>query len=200
MSSLPLACPHPLSRNLTPHNPSHPAPAGRFPALSWLDRTSGAAIVRCAQPLRGIQGAASGGDQELVDSIRRASAMKARSKGSQRQSPIVFVDCRPRINALGNQAVGKGFEASVLPLLSTAHCTAHPHTLSPVQDTRMYTSSSIVFLGIENIHVMRTSLAHLRAALLTQSDPRRASMDAEASGWLLHVSSVLTGAVRPLAV
>lgn len=48
---------------------------------------------------------------------------------------MYVVDTRPRINAMANRAAGKGYE-----------------------NEAFYENTKFYFLGIENIHVMRTSL------------------------------------------
>lgn len=51
---------------------------------------------------------------------------------------MYVVDTRPRINAMANRAAGKGYE-----------------------NEAFYENIKFQFLGIENIHVMRTSLQKL---------------------------------------
>lgn len=53
-------------------------------------------------------------------------------------SPLFLVDARPKVNAMVNKVQGKGFE-----------------------DVRNYTNMQFHFFDIENIHVMRSSLAKL---------------------------------------
>ncbi|XP_011313448.1 myotubularin-related protein 6 isoform X1 [Fopius arisanus] len=80
---------------------------------------------------------------------------------------MYVVDSRPRINAMANRAAGKGYE-----------------------NENFYDNIKFRFFGIENIHVMRTSLAKLMEL------QRTSSMSAflkglESSGWLKHIRSIL---------
>ncbi|XP_031830304.1 myotubularin related protein 6 isoform X1 [Nomia melanderi] len=83
---------------------------------------------------------------------------------------MYVVDTRPRINAFANKAAGKGYE-----------------------NENFYDNIKFHFFGIENIHVMRTSLNKLIEL------QRTTSMSAflnglENSGWLKHIKSILEAA------
>lgn len=75
---------------------------------------------------------------------------------SRSKSNGLIVDTRPMINAIANRAQGKGYE-----------------------NVEHYTKCEFVFLGIENIHVMRSSLERLEADGWLASD------------WLKHIYAVL---------
>ncbi|XP_045583051.1 phosphatidylinositol-3,5-bisphosphate 3-phosphatase MTMR6 isoform X1 [Procambarus clarkii] len=84
-------------------------------------------------------------------------------------SYMVVVDTRPKINAMANRAAGKGYE-----------------------NEAYYENIKFHFSGIENIHVMRASLAKLieTCQLVTPSMGGFIG-GVESSGWLKHVRSVL---------
>lgn len=91
--------------------------------------------------------------------------LKANSKGKF----MYVVDTRPRINALANRATGKGYE-----------------------NENFYENIKFYFLGIENIHTMRSSLAKL----IDTCEMKVPSMNAflnglESSGWLRHIKAIL---------
>lgn len=69
-------------------------------------------------------------------------------------SDYYIMDCRKTIAATANSALGKG-----------------------VEDEKNYERTKVVFLDIENIHVMRSSLRLVEEALLTGMD--------DAHGWFL---------------
>uniref|UniRef100_H2YV91 Myotubularin phosphatase domain-containing protein n=1 Tax=Ciona savignyi TaxID=51511 RepID=H2YV91_CIOSA len=100
----------------------------RLPVLSYLHK-NGAVIVRCSQPMAGLN-SRSIEDEAYVDLIRRSKAGN--------QDFMYIVDTRPMINAVANRAQGKGYE-----------------------NTDFYENIKYLFLGIDNIHVMRTSLNKL---------------------------------------
>ncbi|XP_011137852.1 myotubularin-related protein 6 [Harpegnathos saltator] len=80
---------------------------------------------------------------------------------------MYVVDTRPRINAFANRAAGKGYE-----------------------NENFYDNIKFHFFGIENIHVMRTSLNKLMD--LQRSTSMSAFLSGlESSGWLKHIRSIL---------
>ncbi|KAK5136004.1 hypothetical protein LTR08_004258 [Meristemomyces frigidus] len=101
--------------------------------------------------------------------------MKTKVYGSTRRNLIV--DARPKINALANRATGGGIE-----------------------DVSNYMSGSDVpveklFLSIQNIHVMRSSLERVMDSL-ANSDYVSLPPDQEAlrkSGWLAHIAGLMEG-------
>ncbi|KAF7649309.1 hypothetical protein LDENG_00143530 [Lucifuga dentata] len=86
---------------------------------------------------------------------------------------IYVVDTRPKLNAMANRAAGKGYE-------SEDH----------------YTNIKLQFIGIENIHVMRSS----QQKIIDVGEMRSPSMTdflwgLENSGWLKHIKAVLDAGV-----
>ncbi|KAL2629032.1 hypothetical protein R1flu_013718 [Riccia fluitans] len=164
---------------------------GRIPALCWRHGENGAVLARSAQPLIGFtMTSRSNADEKLV-----AALCPPLSNGSPQPRKLYIADARPRKNALANGALGGGSESSA-----------------------NYLQCEVVFLGIENIHIMRESFAKLRDYLDlhggASSDgsssllriggwqwggSNRSSMSAAVSalgdsGWLMHVHSILSSA------
>ncbi|KAJ7310566.1 hypothetical protein JRQ81_007513 [Phrynocephalus forsythii] len=89
-------------------------------------------------------------------------------------SPFMYVvDTRPKLNAMANRAAGKGYE-----------------------NVDNYDNIRFKFIGIENIHVMRSSLQKL----LEVCEMRSLSMSdfltgLENSGWLRHIKAILDAGV-----
>eukprot|EP01029_Cantina_marsupialis_P014356 TRINITY_DN316_c1_g1_i1.p1 TRINITY_DN316_c1_g1~~TRINITY_DN316_c1_g1_i1.p1 ORF type:complete len:364 (-),score=74.55 TRINITY_DN316_c1_g1_i1:149-1240(-) len=81
---------------------------------------------------------------------------------------ISILDCRPKKNAYANLAAGKGFEMD-----------------------RRYGDSNIEFLNIENIHVMRDSMAKFMDAVGTGN-----TSAIRASKWFSHMKVIMAGAKR----
>ena len=94
--------------------------------LSYYHSTTGAALVRCSQPLSGLKGR-SQEDEKFISSIVDVNPCS---------NFLYIVDPRPKINAMANRAGGKGYESEAF-----------------------YPNTKFVFKGIENIHIMRDSLA-----------------------------------------
>ena len=99
---------------------------GRLPVLTYYHSATGAALVRCSQPLSGLKGR-SPEDEKYISSIVDVNPCS---------NFLYIVDTRPKINAMANRAGGKGYESEAF-----------------------YPNTKFVFKGIENIHIMRDSLA-----------------------------------------
>ena len=74
---------------------------GRLPVLSYFHATTGAALVRCSQPLSGLNGR-SPEDEKYISSIVEVNPCS---------NFLYIVDTRPKINAMANRAGGKGYES-----------------------------------------------------------------------------------------
>ncbi|CAG7722169.1 unnamed protein product [Allacma fusca] len=86
---------------------------------------------------------------------------------------LVVVDTRPKINAMANRAAGKGYESE-----------------ANYENTRFH------FAGIDNIHVMRSSLTRLLETCELKTPAMAAFLNGvESSGWLRHIKSILDAAV-----
>ena len=116
-------------------------------------------------------------DTETLEDEMIAEAEK---KQNSNQSPIygaqqrnLIVDARPTVNAYAMQAVGLGSE-----------------------NMDNYRIATKAYLGIDNIHVMRESLAKVIEAIkdadITPLPPNRELL--AKSGWLKHISGLLDGA------
>ncbi|MDP2437146.1 MAG: myotubularin family protein [archaeon] len=140
---------------------------GRIPILSYYHPNT-ATITRCSQPMPGLTGAASPADQALLESIR---------KTNKTNSTLLFIyDCRPKANAMGQQAMGNGYES--------------------VGIGTGYANCKLEFLNIANIHVMRKSMNQIYGLVADpNTEPRFLSL-LEASGWLTHVSLLLGASAR----
>jgi len=73
---------------------------GRLPALTFYHSETGAALVRCSQPLSGLKGRSSE-DEKYISCIAGVGGGKL----------LYIVDTRPKINAMANRAGGKGYES-----------------------------------------------------------------------------------------
>lgn len=117
----------------------------RLVALSWrnfrLDTPGEIALLRAAQPLAGVQKSTSADDERLVRCV--AVARPLRYEGGAK---LRIFDARPYANVAANVLAGKG-----------------------VEDAKTYAkedmSVDIVFLGIDNIHVMRAAYTALKRAI-----------------------------------
>lgn len=141
----------------------------------------------------GIKNARSAQDERLVECIFMShhnsdSALALgpnpplASPGSEATSPPIFgatatnliIDARPTTNAMANVAKGAGTE-----------------------NMDWYRFGKKAYLGIDNIHVMRSSLRTIVEAI-AEADATRLPLDRQQlrkSGWLKHISAILEGSV-----
>ncbi|OQR96817.1 myotubularin-like protein [Achlya hypogyna] len=164
----------------------------RIPALSWRDVQTGATICRSSQPLVGL------GQKQCAEDIALVQAIAAANPSS---STLVIVDARPWANAVAQKTVGRaGYEL-------TAHYEHKPPS-SDEDDTDDavatlhlgLTDCRLVFMGIENIHIMRKSFQKL-VDLCMAKDQRPGSTSkwnehVAATKWLDHISCILHAAVE----
>ncbi|KAG7235901.1 hypothetical protein INR49_002099 [Caranx melampygus] len=99
--------------------------------------------------------------------------LQAVMKSNPGSDYIYVVDTRPKLNAMANRAAGKGYE-----------------------NEDHYTNIKLQFIGIENIHVMRSS----QQKIIDMGEMRSPSMTdflwgLENSGWLKHIKAVLDAGV-----
>ncbi|XP_066114405.1 myotubularin-related protein 6 isoform X2 [Saccopteryx bilineata] len=99
--------------------------------------------------------------------------LQAISKANPANRYMYVVDTRPKLNAMANRAAGKGYE-----------------------NEDNYSNIRFQFVGIENIHVMRSSLQKL----LEVNGTKGLSVSdfysgLESSGWLRHIKAVLDAAI-----
>ncbi|KAG7525105.1 myotubularin-related protein 6 [Solea senegalensis] len=101
------------------------------------------------------------------------SMLQAISKANHNSRFVYVMDTRPKLNALANRAAGKGYE-----------------------NEDNYSNIRFQFVGIENIHVMRSSLQKMIEVIgsrsLSMSDYL---VGLESSGWLRHIKAVVDAAV-----
>ncbi|XP_042637104.1 myotubularin-related protein 6 [Orycteropus afer afer] len=174
---------------------------GRFPVLSYYHQEKEAAICRCSQPLSGFS-ARCLEDEHLLQAVSKANpvnrymyVMDTRPKhrmqswwATQKDIDRIIVmisskiwndeeirkgDEKKRLNAMANRAAGKGYE-----------------------NEDNYSNIRFQFVGIENIHVMRSSLQKL----LEVSGTKGLSVNdfysgMESSGWLRHIKAVMDAAI-----
>ncbi|XP_060047716.1 myotubularin-related protein 6 isoform X5 [Erinaceus europaeus] len=99
--------------------------------------------------------------------------LQAISKANPVNRYMYVVDTRPKLNAMANRAAGKGYE-----------------------NEDNYSNIRFQFVGIENIHVMRSSLQKL----LEVNGTKGLSVNdfysgLEGSGWLRHIKAVIDAAI-----
>ncbi|XP_071270957.1 phosphatidylinositol-3,5-bisphosphate 3-phosphatase MTMR6-like isoform X2 [Salvelinus alpinus] len=101
------------------------------------------------------------------------SMLQAISKANHNSRFVYVMDTRPKLNAMANRAAGKGYE-----------------------NEDNYSNIRFQFVGIENIHVMRTSLQKLLEVVgsrfLSVNDYL---LGLESCGWLRHVKAVVDAAI-----
>ncbi|KAI8990306.1 protein-tyrosine phosphatase-like protein [Pilobolus umbonatus] len=148
----------------------------RIPALSYLHWHNAATITRSSQPLVGFKQARSIQDEKLIESIFSTNVPKGpNGEVIYGSTPAnLIVDARPMANAVGNVARGAGTE-----------------------NMDHYRNCKKIYVAIDNIHVMRDSLAKLSEAMQgVEASGGQINRNAlQKSGWLKHISTVMDGAM-----
>uniref|UniRef100_A0A8C5E9X6 Myotubularin n=1 Tax=Gouania willdenowi TaxID=441366 RepID=A0A8C5E9X6_GOUWI len=85
---------------------------------------------------------------------------------------LTIFDARPNVNAVANKATGGGYEGDE------------------------YQNAELVFLDIQNIHVMRESLKKLKDIVYPNVEESHWLSSLESTHWLEHVKLVLSGAIQ----
>ncbi|KAG9510805.1 Myotubularin-related protein 2, partial [Fragariocoptes setiger] len=86
---------------------------------------------------------------------------------------IYIMDARPSANAMANKALGGGFE-----------------------NEDFYQNAEVIYLDIQNIHSIRESWRKLKELCYPGIEEQRWHSNLEATLWLEHIRSVLSGAIR----
>eukprot|EP01132_Coremiostelium_polycephalum_P008285 gene8285-10180_t len=161
---------------------------GRIPVLAYRHWQNKCSITRCSQPLVGISRSRSEEDEFLLNAIRLTSTASSASsstgslgnsinnngKDGKLERTLYILDARPYANAVGNIAKGAGWEI----ISNYPHC-------------------EIEFLGIANIHAMRSSLWKIKDAAMSSCGKEDNWFSIlESSEWFDHIKLLLLGASR----
>ncbi|KXN80992.1 Phosphoinositide 3-phosphatase, partial [Leucoagaricus sp. SymC.cos] len=162
----------------------------RIPVLAYLHWANYGSITRSSQPMVGITQNRSIQDEKLIEAVFQTHVSPDIRTSS---GPVygatatnLIIDARPTTNAVANTAKGAGTE-----------------------NMDHYKDAKKAYLGIDNIHVMRESLAKVVDAL-READAMLASinndlsgqvsgisvLDRQAlrrSGWLRHIQAIMEG-------
>ncbi|KAG5519335.1 hypothetical protein PMAC_001960 [Pneumocystis sp. 'macacae'] len=150
---------------------------GRFPVLTYIHSINNCSITRSSQPMVGIKQNRSLQDEYLVSAIFETTAIQDISqmkKNFKLYGNNIVVDARPTANAMVNVAIGAGTE-----------------------NMENYKGAKKVYLGIDNIHVMRDSLSRVVEAL-KESSMISLPLDRnllEKSNWLKYLALIMEGSV-----
>ncbi|KAI8342847.1 protein-tyrosine phosphatase-like protein [Chlamydoabsidia padenii] len=145
----------------------------RIPALSYLHWHNMATITRSSQPMVGFKQARSIQDEKLIEAIF-ASNVPAAPNGQivyGSTAANMIVDARPMANAMGNVARGAGTE-----------------------NMDNYRNCKKIYIAVDNIHVMRDSLAKMSEAMQgtdTNGQINRTAL--QRSNWLKHIGTLMEG-------
>jgi len=170
----------------------------RLPVVSWVHPQSKAVLARCAQPLRGVSNAVCQADERLVRAIMNVTnpmevpipsqtgfsnffssdpepLRKLQTCAPGEYEPTrnyVIMDARSQIASMGNQVLGKGTE-------------------NPIN----YPGSILVFLSIDNIHVVRNCFNKIFEIASREYSAACLYRSISDCGWLKQIVSVLTASI-----
>ncbi|CAK4697270.1 hypothetical protein LEN26_020682 [Aphanomyces euteiches] len=171
----------------------------RIPALTWRDKKTGATICRSSQPLVGL------GQKQCAEDVMLIQAIAATNPSS---STMVIVDARPWRNAMAQKTVGMaGYELTAhyeTKVTESIESSAAAAAMEAEETTKTMmlglTTCRLVFMGIENIHVMRRSFQKLSELCLV-ADPARDQPgkwhdQLAQTKWMDHLSRILHAAIE----
>ena len=177
-----LIVPKTVSDTLLSHSVKYRS-QNRIPTLTYYYSKTGSSITRSAQPLPGITQQRSIQDEKLVNEIFKCSQNGSCSVGSH---PIknIIVDARPATNAMAQTALGGGTENT--------------------DNYNFNNTCTRMFLGIDNIHVMRDTLNSVVENFLVDNDLNlpidKANLNkGKASNWLKYVKLLLSSTDTPVS-
>ncbi|TIB74302.1 hypothetical protein E3Q23_02726 [Wallemia mellicola] len=142
----------------------------RLPVLTYHHWNNRATITRCAQPLVGLTNNRSIQDEKLVEALFTSHLGDTKAHGATATN--IIVDARPTTNAMAQRAQGAGTE-----------------------NMDNYPGCQKVYLGIENIHVVRDAYTRVVDAVGFGNTPG-GQVDRVAvgrSGYLKHIAVILSG-------
>jgi len=156
----------------------------RIPALTFYYRKNGCSITRSSQPLVGLKQTRSIQDEKLIEEIFKSNSNNTTTSTSSTTNSSInnnttiptsrrknlIVDARPTTNAMAQTALGAGSE-----------------------NMDNYSNCDKIYLGIDNIHVMRDSLNKLIDILKTGdlNKPKLNKSSLKKTNWLKYISILL---------
>ncbi|KAM3162399.1 Myotubularin phosphatase domain-containing protein [Lachancea thermotolerans] len=169
-----LVVPRAISDTLLTHASRYRS-QNRLPALTFYYRKTNSSITRCAQPLPGLIQQRSIQDEKLVNEIFGCSVPAGNE--IPRAVKNIVVDARPATNAMAQTALGGGTEN--------------------MDNYNFGGTASRMFLGIDNIHIMRDSLNNVVDNHLVDNDlnlpiDRGSLNDGKCAQWLKYIRTLLS--------
>ena len=169
-----LVVPRAVSDTLLTHSNKYRS-QNRVPVLTYYYRKTKSSITRCAQPQPGLIQQRSIQDEKLVNEVFNCSL--ASENGDPRFIKNIVADARPTTNAMAQTALGGGTEN--------------------MDNYNFGGTVSRMFLGIDNIHVMRDSLNYVVDNFLVDNDlnlciEKTSFRDNKATQWLRYVKLLLS--------
>ncbi|KAI8325751.1 phosphatases II [Martensiomyces pterosporus] len=144
----------------------------RLPVLCYLHPNK-ASMTRSSQPMVGLKQARSVQDEKLIEAILASSEPQGIPPRFDYERSNIIIDARPTTNAVVNRAVGAGSE-----------------------NMDHYKRCRKVYLGIDNIHVMRDALNKLVNAIQDDDGSDRgvvARIQSSKTNWLRHIENIMVG-------
>ncbi|ORX65662.1 phosphatases II, partial [Linderina pennispora] len=130
-------------------------------------------MTRSSQPMVGLKQARSVQDEKLVEAILASSEPDGVTPRFDYERSNIIIDARPTTNAVVNRAVGAGSE-----------------------NMDHYKRCRKVYLGIDNIHVMRDALNKLVDSIQSDDGSDRgvvARIQSSKTNWLKHIENIMVG-------
>lgn len=133
----------------------------RIPVVSWIkydNKTYRAALLRSSQPLVGLTLKKNEHDEAYLNTFYKLNSNNSLDK-------LFIVDARPHVNAVANRGAGGGYE-----------------------NEDNYDKCEILFVNIQNIHVMRESFRKIAEMSLPSASN---SSSSNQQGIILNIEKIL---------
>lgn len=133
-------------------------------------------IARCSQPLVGMSGKRNKDDERYLDLIREANDT----------TKLTIYDARPSVNAVANKVRLENKQNSVAGGIYEVFYSC-PQATGGGYEGDEYQNAELIFLDIQNIHVMRESLKKLKDIVYPNVEESHWLSSLESTHWLEHV-------------
>ncbi|CAL8087016.1 unnamed protein product [Calicophoron daubneyi] len=142
----------------------------RFPSVVWRSQTTGAVLLRCAQPCVGLMCYRNEHDERFLSSVSRGCIANPGTKPLSGQARLLIVDARTYRVAQLKRLFGGGSECS-----------------------DYYEQAQVCFMDMPNVHTVRLSFERLAQLYAVETDASWYS-GLEKTCWLNYISQLLKNA------
>ncbi|KAG6961503.1 hypothetical protein JG687_00007682 [Phytophthora cactorum] len=179
---------------------------GRIPVLSWRDRHTGAVICRSSQPLVGLGQKQCDKDVFLIQAIAATNPSSTKlltehyetrhATASMKYADMVASEHNAAAAAISATGASINGEVQRVNESNATDDNGHRQVLETMESALVLTECKLIFMGIENIHMMRKSYHKLMDLCTTKQNNDKWLDQLASTRWLDHISRILDSAVE----